>query len=243
MNELEYFQLFIIDEILELLTEESNNYMKKMLLDKYGTDYKAIILKSNNYGTYADLYVKRGINKEDILAYIGIRIYMGLYKYSSIEEYWKDGLLHESMLKKIMPRAYFQMISTSLHFPEKINDNNEITESEDNKNFDPRIKILEFLKILVKNFQKHYILGNRITIDESLLHFTGKNKMKFYIPMKPHKWGFKLHLLCDADTSYVYNILFYPGKNNKEYFDFEDYSRPLGEKIGLKLLETIDDNK
>ena len=29
MNELEYFQLFITDEILELLTEESNNYIKK----------------------------------------------------------------------------------------------------------------------------------------------------------------------------------------------------------------------
>ena len=51
-----------------------------------------------------------------------------------------------------MPRKYFQMISTSLHFPEKINDNNEIIESEDNKNFDPRIKILEFLRIIVKNF-------------------------------------------------------------------------------------------
>ena len=41
--------------------------------------------------------------------------------------------------------------------------------------------------------------------------------MKFYIPMKPHKWGFKLHLLCDADIFYVYNILFDPSKNNKEY--------------------------
>ena len=68
---------------------------------------KSMILKSNNYGTYADLYVKRGINKEDILAYIGIRIYMELYKYSSIEEYWKDSLLYESMLQKIMPRIYF----------------------------------------------------------------------------------------------------------------------------------------
>ena len=75
-----------------------------------------------------------------------------------------------------------------------------------------RIKILEFLKVLVKNFQKHF--GNRITINEILLHFTGKNKMKFYIPMKPHKWGFKLHLLCDADTSYDYNILLDPSKNN-----------------------------
>ena len=91
-----------------------------------------------------------------------------------------------------MPRT---MISTSLNFPEKINNNNnEYTENDDNKYFDPRIKILEFLRIIVKNFQKHYTLGNWITIDESLLYFTGKNKMKFYIPMKPHKWGFKLHL-------------------------------------------------
>ena len=100
MNELEYFKLFINYEILELLSEESNNYMKKILLDKYGNDYKSIILKSNNYGTYPDSHEKREINKEDILAYIGIRIYMGLYKYSSIEEYWKDGLLHERILKK-----------------------------------------------------------------------------------------------------------------------------------------------
>lgn len=128
------------------------------------------------------------------------------------------------------------MISTSLHFPEKINDNNEYTENDDIKNFDPKIKILQFLKILVKNFQKKYTLGNRITIDETLLHFTGKNKMKFYIPMKPKKWGFKLHLLCDADTFYVYNILF-------DYFDFEDYSKLLAENIVLKLLEVINDNR
>ena len=51
-----------------------------------------------------------------------------------------------------MPRTYFQMISTSLHFPEKINDNNEYTEIYDNKYFDPRIKILDFLRIIVKNF-------------------------------------------------------------------------------------------
>ena len=48
--------------------------------------------------------------------------------------------------------TYFQMISTSLHFPEKINDNNEYTENDDNKYIDPRIKILEFLRIIAKNF-------------------------------------------------------------------------------------------
>ncbi len=42
---------------------------------------------------------------------------------------------------------------------------------------------------------KYFILGKNITKDESLLNFTGRNNMKYYIPMKPHKWGFKIHAL------------------------------------------------
>ena len=49
--------------------------MISILLDKYGNDYESIILKINNYGIYAYLYVNRGINKGDILTYINIRIY------------------------------------------------------------------------------------------------------------------------------------------------------------------------
>ena len=73
---------------------------------------------------------------------------------------------------------------------------------------DPRHKINLFLEKLAKNFQKHYDLGENLTIDESLVHFKGRNSMKFYIPMNPHKWGFKIHLLCDSDTHYLYTILY-----------------------------------
>ena len=62
----------------------------------------------------------------------------------------------------------------------------------------PRKKIQNFLKSLVLNFQKNYILSLEITIDESLIHFTGKNKIKFYLPMKSHKYDFKIHLLFDS---------------------------------------------
>ena len=55
MNELEYIQLFIIDEISDLLSGKSNNY-----------------IKNNKYGIYPDLNIKKGINKEDILTYIGL---------------------------------------------------------------------------------------------------------------------------------------------------------------------------
>ena len=66
--------------------------------------------------------------------------------------------------------------------------------------------------------------------------------MKFYIPMKPHKWGFKIHLLCDSDTHYLYNILFDPGKDGKKFIYFEE-NTSLSESIVLKLLSCVNDNK
>ena len=66
--------------------------------------------------------------------------------------------------------------------------------------------------------------------------------MKFYIPMKPHKWGFKIHLLCDADTHYFYNRLFDPGKSGKDFIYLDDTSS-VSESIVLKLLSSITDRK
>ena len=75
-----------------------------------------------------------------------------------------------------------------------------------------RKKYKIFLNALVLNFKKNYTLNYEITIDKSLIHFTGRNKMKFYLPMKPHKWGFKIHLLC-GHLHHIIHIL----KANKSY--------------------------
>ena len=173
------------------------------------------------------------------MAFIGIRLYMGIHKYPSIESYWNNSNLYTNIISSIMPKSYYFLLAKCLHFPEK--EENEINSDLPDDN-DPRGKINFFLEKLSLNFRKYYILGKNITIDESLLHFTGRNKMKFYIPMKPHKWGFKMHLLCDSDTHYLYNILFDPGKDGKKFIYFEE-NTSLSESIVLKLLSCVNDNK
>ena len=81
------------------------------------------------------------------------------------------------------------------------------SESENNNKVDSRHKINLYLEKLAKNFQKYYVLGQNATIEESLLLFKGRNNMKFYIPMKPHKYGFKIHFLCDSDTNQIIYII------------------------------------
>ena len=109
-----------------------------------------------------------------------------------------------------MSKEYYFLLEYSLHFPIKSND--ESTNINIDKN-DPLIKIEIFLEKLCKNFQKYYKLGSNITID-----FTGRNNIKFDIPVKLHKWGFKIHLLYDSNTKYLYNMLFDPEKDIKDFY-------------------------
>lgn len=89
-----------------------------------------------------------------------------------------------------------------MYFPEKESFDFE-NDAIDNDN-DPRHKINFFIEKLNKNFRKYYKPGKNITIDESLVHFIGKNNMKFYIPMKPHKWGLKfIYYVIPKHITYI----------------------------------------
>lgn len=69
------------DEIFDYFASESNNYYDKILKIRYDNDFKEKILEQKSYNTYPYLYVMKGISKEDILCFIGIRIFMAFINY------------------------------------------------------------------------------------------------------------------------------------------------------------------
>ena len=66
--------------------------------------------------------------------------------------------------------------------------------------------------------------------------------MNLYIPMKPHKWGFKIHLLFDSNTNYLYNMLFDQGNEGKDSVIYEN-NPSIAQSIVLRLLACINDGK
>ena len=60
--------------------------------------------------------------------------------------------------------------------------------------------------------------------------------------MKPHKCGFKIHLLCDSNTKYLYNMFFDSGKDGKDFVYYED-NKTIAESIVLRLLKPLNDGK
>ena len=60
--------------------------------------------------------------------------------------------------------------------------------------------------------------------------------------MKPYKWGFKINLLCDSDTNYLYNMILDPGRVGRDFIYYDENST-LAESVVLRLLSCLDDNK
>lgn len=108
-----------------------------------------------------------------------------------------------------------------------------------NSTFDPREKIKIILNYIIQKSKDYARLGKMLTIDESIVAFKGRNKMKFFMPNKPTKWGFKIHCLVDSNTNYLYNLILDPGKHYK-YLIKNEYNEKLTESIVLTLLKGLE---
>ena len=321
------FRIFFCDEILEKIAEGSAHHYEEELKLLYGEEYKTREYSKNSLPY---LFMKRGINKEDILAFVGIRIFMGIHKLPSVESYWSKQNTFKNRVSDLMSVNFYKFLTSALYLPitdkkkeeekkienekkneilneklkeknykkiikkfnmkkEKENDydlegfdikeeeknddeksessssssscsscsctdsksgsnnnsedeNSELSSSEEEKRKiaeDPRTTVNWYLNLLIEKYQENFELGYDLTIDESMVSYKGKAQMRFYMPLKPCKYGFKLHCLVDSKTNYLYNFIIDPGKKFKErLYNTKDDSR-YAEFIVLKLIENI----
>ncbi|KRX18469.1 PiggyBac transposable element-derived protein 4 [Trichinella nelsoni] len=54
--------------------------------------------------------------------------------------------------------------------------------------------------------------GAYVTVDKRLIPLKGRCPFRQYMPKKPAKYGIKVWTLCDAKTSYAWNMQIYTGK-------------------------------
>ena len=245
-EEICFFLKLFDKELLDKIIEESNKYFRK----KYNIDNNKKLVKNS----YFDLYMKNGgINEKNLFEFISILLIMGIVRMPRLVNYWSNDPILNTYIPKIRSKNFFKMIGSALHL--SINEDNPLDDENDlpnnkiqevdierNNNLNyPREKINAYLKRIIQNSQKYFILGKEITIDESMIKFEGRNNMIFYIPSKPIKWGFKLHCLVDSNSNYLYNVIFDPGRDNKNLI-IENVEDSFTENIALSLVKNIENS-
>ena len=132
--------------------------------------------------------------RKDLLIFLAILIYLGLYPQNSIEELWNNnisGPIHQ--ISKEMTLIRFQQIKRYLHIS-KLQDNNNPYYA----------KVEPLLSHIRETSKKLYIPSLNVSVDEMMVRFSGRSLHTVRIRGKPTPEGYKIFALCDHGYTYTF---------------------------------------
>ena len=223
---LAYFELFFDDEIISIIVTETNRYAAQFLARE---KEKITQQKKSRFQKWVPTTLG------EIRVYLGLLMLMGIIQKPSLRMYFcRKHLLETPFFPNVMSEQRFSLLSKFLHFVD--NTDEEVVRK------DPKLhKILPISEYLKNKFQKVYIPGKEISVDESLLLWKGRLSWKQYIPMKASRFGIKLFELCDS-AGYLWNFIIYCGSGTKLGCEITKDTDLFSTKVVLSLCEKLLDS-
>lgn len=176
---MEFFNYFFTDDVIEL-----------------------IVVETNRCATEENINTAFSTNATELRHYIGIILYMSVYRYANLESYWgKNAFLP---IQKCMPSKRFFTIRKYLSFQD---------ESQRKKKGEPGYDPLFRIRTLANKINDRFDSipkTARLCVDEQMCSTKTKHHLRQYMPNKPHKWGVKLFVLCDSN-GFAYRFEIYNG--------------------------------
>ena len=196
------FSLFFTPALLAFIVEQSNQFA----LECMGAE---------KFATWTQITV------EELQAYMGFMILMGLVKLPSIYDYWKkDDTYHYSPIASRITRDRFFELHRYLHFAD-----NSTLAPPGSPEYNKLGKVQPIIDSLSQSFQEVYSPGKNVSVDEAMIPFKGRSSLKQYMPKKPVRRGIKVWALADSENGYIANFQVYTGKQG------DSTEKGLGAKV------------
>ncbi|KAE9525422.1 hypothetical protein AGLY_014222 [Aphis glycines] len=183
ISPLDFFSFFFDDELLDSIVEQSLLYS----------------VQQNINNTFR-------FTKNELKKYLGIVALMSLVHLPNTRSYW-NCVLGNTMIQETMSLKRFELIRRYLHF-----NNNETALPMSHKNYDRLHRIRPVLDHIKKKCNSIPIEEN-LSIDEQICPTKARSYLKQYLPLKPHKWGYKIFVLSGV-SGFSYNFEVYSGLEN-----------------------------
>ncbi|KRX23486.1 PiggyBac transposable element-derived protein 2 [Trichinella nelsoni] len=145
------------------------------------------------------------ITESELEIFLGTLLKMELVPKPRYSIYWSTELRCDA-IADAMSRNRFREVLRYLHF----NDNSEAVFDRESPRYDRLFEIRPLIESIRQSClrleQEEYQ-----SIDEEIIPYKGRNKLKQYIPKKPKKWGIKVNARTGLSGLW-YDFCFYEGK-------------------------------
>lgn len=172
----------------------------------FSEDFMARIVEETNlYATQKNPANTTATNLSDLRKFFGILIYMSVQHFPNIRAYWSPKYGYEPIYS-VMSNNRFEQLKKILHF-----NNNDHHKAIGDPGHDRLFKIRPVIDELNSKFSS-VPMDQRLSIDEQMCATKVAHFLKEYLPNKPHKWGFKLYVLCSLQ-GFAHNFEVYAGQD------------------------------
>lgn len=185
---LECFEIFISNNIVEMVTNFTNIYIEKV---------------KSNYNRERDA---RQTDQCEMRALFGMLYLLGVSKSGrqNITDFWRTDGTGMDAIYCTMSYNRFRFLLRCLRF-------DDVNTRQERRETDKLAAIRNIFEIFIGNCQKSVIPGPDLTLDEQLVSFRGRCPFRQYIPSKPAKYGIKVFALVDSSNMYTLNLEIYAG--------------------------------
>ena len=208
------------------LTEEQKFSISKMSFVElfelfFSKKLKTYIIESTLENGY-----ELSIDKLDV--FLGICITSSINSRKRDRDYWsKDPLLHLDMIASSISRNEYLSIKRFMKF----------SKTADKNLHDKIWRVRAISEIFRENIQKFGFFASNLSIDESMIKFFGRCKMKQFMRNKPIRFGLKLWAICSV-SGYMFDFDIYCGKHEVQESEKLN-SCNLGTKVVMKMLHHL----
>jgi hypothetical protein len=194
------FNLFFDDKIIKIIVNATNENAKQKKA-KFNTDQD-----TQRAEMEAQQRPWQDVTSNEILAYLGISIWMGCQRLKTIKEYWntqpENGAVFD-LIRQAMSLVRWEQIHRYFYISEL-----------GIPNLCPFNKMDQLSDLLRERFQQYMKPGSDVAIDECIESFEGRAKETVNIPSKPTPIGFKQWVL--ASDGYVFDWLWHARGSGKQ---------------------------
>ncbi|XP_037270166.1 piggyBac transposable element-derived protein 4 [Rhipicephalus microplus] len=217
--EMDYFQLFFTDQLIEQIVRETNRYAR----DKISS--AGVLQQYLIWNDWEDVRV------QEFKAFLGVIVNITLNPKSEQKEYFSNDLLKKMpFFPHVFKRKRFLLIFWMLHVaPSPHTSSGPPTRGS---------KIRDVVTYIDAKCREHCNAGPKICVYESTVGLKGRASFKCYNPQKPTKWGMRVYALADCQTGYISAFEPYYGSTTTDSFCCPEL--PFTCRIVLHLLEEVE---
>lgn len=143
------------------------------------------------------------ITKEEMWLFIAVHICMGIVSLPRLHMYWEKDWRQPFVVRNFSQHRFTELLR-AFHIspPSPPASNHTVID-----------KVGPLITACQHSFSSSYLPEQALVVDEAMIGYKGRDKMKQYIKTKPTRWGYKVW--CIAGNGYLLNFDVYRGRQQQ----------------------------